>query len=268
MPRVEMSAFDSHSPGENVGSGTQAISRAATILRLIARCSADGAKLSEITRLAGLPHPTIHRILHCLIGEGLVVQDEPGRRYRLGPLNFELGLAVPPAVDTRRILRPILERIVAATGYTAFLTARSGAEYVCLDRVVGDSPARPTTLFVGGRRPLYVGAIGLALSACLDDSEIKNIWAAHSQELSQRPSQSLTYLRRAIELTRERGYATARDTPHVGTSSICMTVPNPVDRPIFAVAVATLSTRLRPEKVASLRDLLADELTKASGDLG
>ncbi len=264
MRRAQIRAPNSPHSDESVRTGTQAIARAATLLRLIARCNAEGARLSELTRLAGLSHSTIHRILRCLIDERLVVQDEPGRRYRLGPLNSELSLAVPNKIESSQALHLTLERIAQYSGHTAFLVACSDTEFVCVDRVAGDSPIPPTALHIGGRRPLYIGAAGLALLAAHDDLEIERILTLHKRDLSQRRTPTPAFLRRAVALTRERGYAVARDTAHVGITSIGMTVPSAESRPAFAISVSTFSARLNPEIVNGLRDLLASELARAT----
>src|SRR5258708_2731129 len=114
--------------------GTQAISRSVLALRLIARWGIEGCRLTDLTRASGVPHPTLRRILICLIDEGLVVQDTSSRRYRLGPLNYELGLAATQRNDFQRELKPRLERLARLSGDTVYLNVRSRAEQVCVDR--------------------------------------------------------------------------------------------------------------------------------------
>ena len=80
--------------GKNVQApdGTQAIRRAAAMLRTIAKTGPQGAAASDVAHAQGLARSTTHRILKCLIDEGLLEHDDGGRRYRLGPLVHELGL--------------------------------------------------------------------------------------------------------------------------------------------------------------------------------
>ena len=132
------------------------------ILRLMTRRGAPGWRLSEISKATNLPHPTASRLLKCLVDEGLVVvvRDAATKRYRLGPLNFELGLASGVKHEFRDQIRPILKHLAAETGDTVYLQIRSGLEVVCLDRIDGVTKLRDAILDVGGRRPL-----GLALPA-------------------------------------------------------------------------------------------------------
>ena len=74
--------------------GTQAIRRAAAILRRLGKGGTQGVELAEITQALHLPRSTTHRILKCLVEEGLVRHDTARRRYFAGPLTYELGLTV------------------------------------------------------------------------------------------------------------------------------------------------------------------------------
>ena len=52
--------------------GTQAVHRAASILRAIAQAGAEGDSLAGIAQRLALPRSTVHRILGCLLDERLV----------------------------------------------------------------------------------------------------------------------------------------------------------------------------------------------------
>ena len=47
--------------------GTQAITRAVMLLKLLTRRGREGMLLSELTKVSGLSHPTARLILKCLI---------------------------------------------------------------------------------------------------------------------------------------------------------------------------------------------------------
>ncbi|MBJ7404217.1 MAG: helix-turn-helix domain-containing protein, partial [Bradyrhizobium sp.] len=65
------------SPKSNPGAeeprpGAQAIRRALAVLRILAAGREDGVPLAEVVRTTGLKRPTVHRIVHVLIEEGIV----------------------------------------------------------------------------------------------------------------------------------------------------------------------------------------------------
>jgi len=74
--------------------GTQAIRRAAAILRRVGQSNSEGVGFAAIMETLQLPRSTTHRILKCLVEEGLVEHEQDRRRYVIGRLTYELGLAV------------------------------------------------------------------------------------------------------------------------------------------------------------------------------
>src|SRR5690606_4011255 len=101
----------------------------------------------------------------------MVSQIESTRRYRLGRMAFELGLAASSMYDLRDACRAPLRALAETVGDTVYLTVRSGLEGVCEDRYEGPSPVRVITLEIGSRRPLGQGAGGLAILSFLPDGE-------------------------------------------------------------------------------------------------
>ena len=63
--------------------GAQAIRRALAVLRILAAGREDGVPLAEVVRATGLTRPTVHRIVHVLIEEGIVERYERSGRLSL-----------------------------------------------------------------------------------------------------------------------------------------------------------------------------------------
>ena len=73
--------------------GSQSISRAIRAMKHIARHTPNGMRLVDIAEEMNLERPTAHRVLKALVQEGMLVQLPGSKRYTLGPVMFELGLA-------------------------------------------------------------------------------------------------------------------------------------------------------------------------------
>ncbi|WP_368671456.1 helix-turn-helix domain-containing protein, partial [Corallococcus exiguus] len=133
------------------------------MLRHLARNPQTGSTLREVSESMALSRSTAHRILKCLVDEQLVAQSDDAKRYTVGELTAELGLAA--AGRTMSILRwrPIVESVAMETGVTTYLMGRSGNESICLDKAEGSSVIRVIPVEVGQRRPLGVGAGSTAL---------------------------------------------------------------------------------------------------------
>jgi len=239
--------------------GVQAIRRAVKMLKLVARHGAAGLRLTDLTRMADLSHSTSHRILKCLIEEGLVGRSPINNRYNLGMLNYELGLATHYRPDFQEKLRPRLARIASLTGDTVYLIGRSGDDSVCYDRVPGKYTKRVTT-DIGSRQPLCFGAGGLAILSTLDEKTINLIVKANSTDLNLHPRLTENKIREAVARTRARGYALIRDTSEVGLSAAAITLRARASRPMLAVSISTTNERMGPSRARQLCELLRHEL--------
>jgi DNA-binding IclR family transcriptional regulator len=248
--------------GEKSRSGTQAITRAALLLRLMAQRGRDGCRLADLGKSAGLPHPTVRRILKCLIEERLAVQNATTRRYQLGPLNYEFGLATMQRSAFKQILRPKLERLAQRSGDTVYLNVRSGAEAVCLDRVEGTSPIRAVTQEIGGRRPLSFGSSGLAMMACLDDREVDEIIEANGRDIANHGRLTADQIRLAVARTRANGFAVIRETTVRGVSAIGIVLKAQREWPTLGVSLAMVNDRLDAARACELYDIMKAELDR------
>jgi DNA-binding IclR family transcriptional regulator len=243
------------------------VERTMELLRLLATAGGYGLALTQISDAAKLPHSTTHRLLHRLMTERMVVQRESNKRYMLGPLTFELGLAASQIYDLREPCRPILRRLAGEIGDTVYLTVRSGNESVCEDRYEGPSAIRVITIEVGSRRPLGQGAGGLAILAAIPPEERKHIIAHIARRYgSQEPLQERPLLN-AIANSQKHGYSLIRSQVTLGTTAIGVAILDTLDNPIAAVSVAAVDSRMSASRIellsrqlqataASIRDAL------------
>lgn len=241
-------------------SGTQSIERAAHVMRVIASRNDIGLRLVDISRHTKLERPTAHRILKCLMAEGMVKQDKETRRYFLGHLIFELGLAASTNFNLRDICHPSLARLAKKTGDTVFLTIRSGFDTVCIDREEGDFPIKTLTLDVGTRRPLGVGAGGLALLMSLPERTIKEIISANALRLSTYSGLTVPALIGMLKRCQDLGYALndAQVTP--GATSVGLPIRTRSGEPFLAISIGAISSRMTKERQEELASMIRAEV--------
>lgn len=230
--------------------GTQLIQRIAALLRVLALRNRTGARLVELCRDTGLERSTVHRVLQGLIAEGLVMQEHKSKRYRLGPSIYEMGLAAAPRAQLRDLCQPLLLAVAEQTGDTVFLSERVGFDGVCLDRKDGSYPIKTFVLEPGRRRPLSVGCGNLAMLSALDDAEIERICRANATRVAERyPRLTPQVLQQRIAATRQQGYAHTEVLEASGVSSVAVCIRDPLRRPIAAMSVSSLTSRLSGERV-------------------
>lgn len=232
--------------------GTQAISRAAQLLRAIPRGAAAGRRLKDLAASVGLTEPTARRILKALAREQLVAQDPATKLYRLGPLVFELGLASDDHTRVIEACRPHLRALAAETGDTVFLARRSGTETVCLDRVDGSFPIRAAVAEIGQRMPLGVGTSGVVLLSAFSDPEVVEVLAAVAERVGLYNGLSTEEILLRVAATRRNGYADIADKPIPGVRGIGTAVPTIAGPPVLAMSVAAVHARLPDARVPAV----------------
>jgi DNA-binding IclR family transcriptional regulator len=240
-------------------SGTQAIQRAVNVLRELGKSGQRGLRIVDLSRRLSLERPTLHRILRCLVGEGLIAHDAQTKRYLLGPTIFELGIIVSPRFNLRDLCELTLDRIRAQTGDTVFLTVRSGDDGLVIDRREGSTPIRAMPLEIGSRRPLGVGSSGLALAMGLPDEEVRQIVARSAQRLNEhrlKPASVLANIRKAREL----GHGYSRGYGYPGISGLALPLRNLHGALLGAISVTAISSRMTRDHRHTVLTVLQREI--------
>lgn len=242
-------------------SGTQSIERVVAMLRVVASRGRSGMRLGDVTVASGLPMSTCFRMLQRLEVEGLVERHAVTRKYFLGPLLYELGLLARPRWQLAERCELALAALAESTKDTIYLSERRGLEAVCSARALGDFPIKALTLDVGIRRPLGVGAGGLAILCALPEAEADEIIEANALRYSKMSSMDPGRVRAAMRDGRERGFAFLDGPVFPGVAAVGVAFP--ADDPIAAISVAAISARLDPAR----RAVVAAELQRHARQL-
>ena len=230
--------------------------RAFAVIRALAAARTDGARVTQLAKSVGLTQGTTHRILHALIAEGAVEQDERTKRYRLGLDFFALAALAGNPGGLRTLCRPSLLRLCASLGETIFLLAKSGFDAVCLDICEGPFPIRSFTSDIGGRIALGVGQGSLAILAFLPEAEREEIIRFNVPRIRGYGVLDEVYLRTEIERVRQLGYAGRNSGVLDGMAGVAVPILDRAGTAIAAVSVGTLASRLNEERLPMIVELL------------
>jgi DNA-binding IclR family transcriptional regulator len=173
-------------------------------------------------------------------------RDPHSKKYFLGPLLHEFGLLARPRYSLAELCDATLQRLAEFTQDTVYLSERSGLEAVCANRALGDYPIKSLSLDIGVRRPLGVGAGGLAILCALPDSEAHALVEANSHRYEKFATFTADFLYGAIAEGRARGYSFLEGAVTPGTASIGVAFPP--GNPVAAISVAAIAGRLLPER--------------------
>src|SRR3954468_4122841 len=152
--------------GERDGAGSlaPAVSRAATILALLAENGGQPAGPSELARRLGLPKSSIANICGALADAGLV--RRVGTGFALGRRLAELGGSYLVAVEVVQEYYEAPRRLPVGSEETVQLAILDGLEMTYLARHDGRQPVRLTS-GIGRRLPATCTATGKAALASL-----------------------------------------------------------------------------------------------------
>jgi len=197
----------------------------------------------------------------------MVIQNTRTKRYQLGPLIFELGLATTQRTILPEICRPALRRLAELTQETVYLVIRSGFDVVCLDRTEGSYPIRAVTLDVGGRRPLGFGAGGVALLATFPHEEVRQVIDHHCATNQSYDGVTAEMLWRAVEDAQREGCGRNQESMSPGIRGIGMAIPTEGDRAFAAISIACIAERMTKQRFHELSTLLHHEVNGLAGQL-
>lgn len=231
--------------------GAQSIRRAVAILRILASGQDQGVRLADVVSGSGLNRPTAHRILKVLAEEGAVERDPESRRYLIGREVSLLGLARGTRSPVRAAAEPYLSHLAEKIGDTVFLTVRSGADSIGVDRKMGPYPVQVRALDIGARRPLGVGVAGVMLLACLPEDEAAELVRANAQRFVPFQLAPARLLER-VKVARAKGYAYAEGGIIKGTSAIAVPVFGAERQALAAISVAAIADRLPSSRAAGV----------------
>jgi len=198
--------------------------------------------VSELARRLGLTRSTAHRYVTTLATLGYLLQDEPTRKYRLGPRVLDLGFSMIGSLELREIAAPHLRRLTDITGHTSNLAIRDDTDVILIDRVRG----RPGpyhhlefTLHVGSRIPAYCSATGKALLAFMPRPDLDQL--LDRVDLVQRGPRTVTSktaLLAELERVRRTGIATNDEELESALRSIAVPVRSRSGGILAAVNIA------------------------------
>jgi len=241
-------------------SGTQSIERTISLLRELATFGSRGAKVSELAARLELEYPTVHRIVRCLVAQRMIEKSKERGRYSLGPLVYELGLSVPQRMNLREKCENSTTRLAEITGDTVFLNVRSGYDVLCIDRKEGAFPIKTLIFEIGNRRPLGIGAGGIALLMHINDDDLMQMISVNTQRLKAfgyiTPKNVLARVRRA----REQGYVFTEDIVIRGVSAVSIPFGGHHGLPWAAISIASVPSRMPPSRQMELVKLLKNEI--------
>jgi IclR family acetate operon transcriptional repressor len=202
--------------------GVQAVDRAIDLLEIMTDLGGE-AGLTELAAGAGLPLPTIYRLVQTLVSRGYARQL-PSRRYALGPRLIRVGESAGRQLGAGT--RPYLERLARQLGETVNLAMidRDMAVYVAQ---ASSSHSMRMFTELGRRVYCHCTGVGKAVLAQLPDSTVREIVDRVGMPPATDASiTDLEVLIAELKTIRDQGFAVDEGEQEVGVRCFAVPVPD------------------------------------------
>lgn len=235
----------------------QSIERAFALLEIMAD-EGGTASLSHLAATAGLPLPTIHRLVRTLVDLGYVRQD-PSRQYVLAPKLIRLGESSAAMLNVWA--RPFLARLVDELGESANLAMLDGDQIVYVAQVPSRHSMRMFTEV--GRRVLpHCTAVGKALLSSMPPAQVNDLLQRTGMPgYTENTITDAAAFGTALEQIAGQGYAVDEGEQEVGVRCVAVAVEDLPAR--LALSISGPATRMTDQLIERAVPLL----TRAQKDL-
>ena len=224
--------------------GLQTLDRAMAALHALGAGGPAGLRFVDLQKSLGLTKPTAHRLLVPALGQSRAARAGVlaiSARPRPAVANAVGHASGPGPAPHLHAGGAAAGRGIEAT--RSFLSARDGLFTVCLSRATGDYPIRAITVDVGSRRPLGIGAGGLAILGALPVPESERIVDVLGPKFAPFPLSSAEQILRSARLARKLGYALSDERVALGVRAVGVALHD--------AAPANRSPRSAPARSAS-----------------
>lgn len=247
---------------------TQSVQRALMILNTFSD-DTPLQRVSDIARRVQLTPSTVSRLLGTMLDMGFVERDEVSGFYRLGYQILTLSGVVLHSHEIYRHAYPELYKLSAETDLHIFLGIQDHDELVHVASV-GAEDTNDLFTPVGYRHPMFCCAMGKAILAYLDDSEV-NLILKNSELIPYTPYTVVNpgQIKKDLKKIRMLGYAVIREELTIGKASIAAPIFNRKRVPVGAISISgDLEKMNLPQNEKELSRKVLLTAAKVSGKLG
>ncbi|MCI8610229.1 MAG: IclR family transcriptional regulator [Firmicutes bacterium] len=229
----------------------------------------DPLTLGELQQIIPLNKTTLHRLLASLAYMGYVKQDGVTGKYAPSLKLATLANHMIQHIDILELIRPHMKRLCEETGETVHFVQLEGWEAVYIAK---EESLRNTVRMVsriGSRIPLYCSAVGKALLAHMEPSQVEILWQqSEVRPLTPHTITDYALLCQTLNQVRKQGYAVDNEENELGVRCVAVSLQmaqtldtpasaalaNPLSQ--YAISVSGPVSRMTEERTSHIASLL------------
>ncbi len=251
--------------------GTKSYSNSALRVAAILKSFTQGeAELTaaEISCTARLPKSTVHYILISLVQSGLLIRNETGGKYAIGPTLFEIGSTYLRRINIIKTAGSVVQVINELANEGVTIGTLHGSNML---RVLSEESKQPVryVLPIGESRPAYASSTGKALLSQLSNAEIDNIYPDEKLiQVTEKSIRTKTELKLELENIRSAGISIDREGGHTGVEGIAWIIRDSSGKAIAALSVSFPVHRVEEAKRQKFIEIVKMGCTLISYKIG
>jgi DNA-binding IclR family transcriptional regulator len=219
---------------------------------------------SDVSRLTGIPRPTVTRLIATLVALGHLRPAREADRFELAAGVVRLAEAFLGTLDVRGHARPHLVALAEATGASSYLGVRDGTDVLVIEGARARSAVAFLGADVGTRMALATSALGRAWLVGVDDTTralvLKQLRGSVRKGAAGVPSDAW------MAEARRAGYAVSLGEWHVDINAVGVPVRTPAGEvftincgsPSFVMPAERLRTVAIPATLAAAAAIARD----------
>ncbi len=214
----------------------------------------EPVSLKVITDEAGLPKPTVCRLLRSMHAMGYVGQDRKSGEYFLGVKASQLGRG-DKYHNLKETAAPLMQEIHEVLDETVNLGVLNGESVYYID-FLETSQALRWIVKPSQVDPYYSTALGRAIVAWLEEEEMEKILGETDfRKITGCTVSTRAAIRKVLTETRQRGYAEEREETVDGV--VCFAVPLAlIGEPYAAISISVPVQRLDQERESQIVEII------------
>jgi len=223
-------------------------------------------RVTDLAAAAGLPMPTVYRVVMTLTAEGYL-DHLPNGDYRPGVKTLTLGSAALRSLDLVGIATPKLQRLGEATGETVNLAVLTGDRVLYLVRL-RNSDLVTANIQVGSTLPAVTTSIGKLLLAHLDEADLRERITEKSFAAQHGPNAkvSLDELHDELVKIREQGWSLQDEELAYGLRSVAGPITGSDGRVVAGVNLAVQARDWSTQRIVrELKPVVLETCAEISG---
>jgi IclR family pca regulon transcriptional regulator len=254
----------SPAPGDKPEYRVEALAKGLRLLTLFDE-QRPSWRVTDLAAAAGLPMPTVYRVVQTLTAEGYL-DHLPNGDYRPGVRTLTLGTAALRSLDLVQLGAPKLQRLSERTGETVNLAVLNGDRVLYLFRL-RNADLVTANIQVGSTLPAVTTSIGKLLLAHLDadDLEARITEASFTAQHGPNAKVSLDELRAEFEQIRSQGWAMQDEELAYGLRSVAGPITGATGSVVAGVNLAVQARDWSTQRIIrELRPALLDTCAEIS----